>query len=629
MTTETRETRGFQAEVAKLLHLMIHSLYSNREIFLRELIANASDAADKLRFEALTHSDWLADDPELRIRIEFDPEAHTITLADNGIGMSRDEVIENLGTIAKSGTADFLRQLSGDQKKDAGLIGQFGVGFYSAFVVADRVEVLSRRAGAAADASVRWESSGEGEFTVETIDKPERGTTIILHLRADSHEFADAWRLRGIIHKYAEHISFPVLMRKPGEDGKPSEEWETVNKATALWTRARSEVTDDEYREFYKLVSHDFTDPLAWSHNKVEGKTEYTSLLYVPGRAPFDLYHREAARGLKLYVQRVFILDNAEQFLPLYLRFMKGVIDSNDLPLNVSREMLQSDPVIDTIKGALTKRVLDMLAKMATGEPDKYATFWEQFGQVMKEGVGEDHANRDKLAKLFRFASTHTGNEKPTVSLDDYIGRMKPEQEHIYFLTADSYAAALASPHLEVFRKKGIEVLLLTDRLDEWMMSYLNEYEGKPLQHIGKGELDFSKLDTDEERKAHEALAKSSEDLVKRLKESLQARVDEVKVTHRLTDSAACLVLREHDLGPQMRELLKSAGQAMPEQKPILEINPEHPLIRRLADTVDGDRFGALANIVLDQATLAEGGALEDPAAYVRRINALLLDVMG
>lgn len=629
-TPPQKETRGFETEVARLLHLMIHSLYSNPEIFLRELIANASDAADKLRFEALSHPDLLEGGSELGIWVETDEKAHTITVRDNGIGMSRDEVIANLGTIARSGTAEFLKTLSGDQKKDAQLIGQFGVGFYSAFVVADRVQVFTRRAGLPTSEGVHWESKGEGEFTVETVERGARGTEIVLHLRESAFEFADPYRLRGIIHKYAEHVSLPVHMPKPAggeEEQKEAVEYEVVNKATALWTRPRSEIGDDDYKAFYKHIAHDFEDPLAWSHNKVEGKLEYTSLLYVPRRAPFDLYQRDAARGLKLYVQRVFIMDNAEQFLPLYLRFIKGVVDSNDLPLNVSRELLQKSEAIDSMRTALTRRALEMLGKLADNKED-FQAFWDAFGQVLKEGVAEDVANRDRVARLLRFASTHSGLPAQDVSLADYVARMKPEQEKIYFITADSFAAASQSPQLEIFRKKGIEVLLLSDRLDEWLMSYLTEFDGKSLQHVAKGDLDLGKLDSAEEKAAHEAQEKAAQPLLERMKTALADRVQEVRITHRLTDSPACVVRGEHDPGQGLRELLEAAGQTLPEAKPTLEINAEHALLRRL-DNEQGDRFQALAQLVLDQATLAEGGSLPDPAGYVRRVNELMLELLA
>ncbi len=622
-----KETRGFETEVSRLLHLMIHSLYSNPEIFLRELIANASDAADKLRFEALANAALLEQEPELGIWIDVDAASHSIRIRDNGIGMSRDEVIANLGTIARSGTAEFINGLSGDQKKDAQLIGQFGVGFYSSFVVADRVEVFTRRAGVPAAEGVHWESKGEGEFTIEAVERQQRGTEIVLHLRESAHEFADGWRLRNIIHKYAEHISLPVHMRKPGETGEDGV-YEVVNKATALWMRPRTEVSDEDYKAFYKHIAHDFDDPLAWSHNKVEGKLEYTSLLYIPKRAPFDLYQRDVARGLKLYVQRVFIMDNAEQFLPLYLRFIKGVVDSADLPLNVSREILQQSAATESMRNALTKRVLDMLARLAEEKKEDYQTVWKTFGQVLKEGMAEDTANRERVAKLLRFASTQGGGDTQDVSLADYVARMKPAQKKIYYVTADNYTAASQSPQLEIFRKKGVEVLLMGDRLDEWLMSYLTEFDGKSLQHIAKGELDLGELDTAEEKAAQHAQEEAAKPLLERLKTALGERVSAVKVTHRLTDSPACLVRDEHDAGHGLRELMAAAGQKLPEDKPQLEINPGHALIRRLEAETGEQRFAALAALVLDQATLAEGGPLADPAAYVQRLNNLLLELL-
>ncbi len=632
MTVDARkETRGFQTEAKQLLHLMIHSLYSNKEIFLRELVSNASDAADKLRFEAVSNGDLYEGDTELKIRISFDKDAKTLTISDNGIGMSRDEVIENLGTIAKSGTAQFMQKLSGDQKKDAQLIGQFGVGFYSAFIVADKVVVTTRRAGVAANEAVRWECSGDAEFTVESVEKPGRGMTVELHLKDDALEFADHWRLRSIIKKYSDHIAIPVVMQKQnpaGEDADKAEpEDEVINTATALWTRSRSDVTDDEYKEFYKHVSHDFTDPLSWSHNRVEGNLDYTSLLYIPARAPFDLYNRDASRGVKLYVQRTFIMDDAEQFLPLYLRFIKGVVDSNDLSLNVSREILQKDPNIDSMRSALTKRVLDMLSKMAKSEPENYTTFWKEFGQVMKEGPAEDFANREKIAKLLRFASTHTGSADQDQSLDDYVSRMKDGQEKIYYIAADNFNTAKNSPHLEVFRKKGIEVLLLSDRVDEWLMSHLQEFEGKNFQDVGKGELDLGKLDTEEEKQAQEKVAEQLKPLLERVQTVLDAQVSEVRITHRLTDSPACVVVGQFDMGAQMRRLLESAGQKVPDSKPIFELNPEHPLVKKLEAEANEERFGDLAHILFDQANLAEGAHLQDPAAYVQRLNKLLLEL--
>lgn len=631
MTVEAqKETRGFQTEAKQLLHLMIHSLYSNKEIFLRELVSNASDAADKLRFKALTDDSLYEDDSELAIRIDFDKDAKTLTISDNGIGMTRDDVIEHLGTIAKSGTAQFLENLSGDEKKDSQLIGQFGVGFYSAFIVADRVEVFTRRAGTPTAEGVHWECTGEAEFTVETVEKASRGTTIVLHLKKDAEEFADGWRLRSIIKKYSDHISLPVIMKKEAvgeEEEKQEPEDETINSATALWTRSRSDVSDDEYKEFYKHVSHDFQDPLSWSHNRVEGKLDYTSLLYIPAKAPYDLYNREASRGLKLYVQRTFIMDDAEQFLPMYLRFIKGVVDSNDLSLNVSREILQKDPNIDAMRSALTKRVLDMLSKMAKNKPEEYATFWSAFGDVLKEGPAEDFANREKIASLLRFSTTHTDNAEQDQSLDQYIERMKEGQDKIYYVAAENFNTAKNSPHLEALRKKNIEVLLLSDRVDEWLMGHLMEYKEKHFQDVGKGQLDLGELDTEEDKKAQEESAKQHEDLVKRVKDVLENRVEDVRVTNRLTGSPACLVVGEHDMGAQMRRLLEQAGQAVPDSKPIFEINPEHPLVDKLDHEADEDRFADLANILFDQASLAEGGTLEDPAAYVAKLNKLLLEL--
>ena len=632
MSVDTqKETLGFQTEVKQLLHLMIHSLYSNKEIFLRELISNASDAVDKLRFEALSKPELLEGGDELKIRVSFDKDANTVTLEDNGIGMNRDDVIAHLGTIAKSGTADFMKNLSGDQKKDSHLIGQFGVGFYSAFIVADKVDVYSRRAGTPASEGVHWSSKGEGEFEVANIDKPERGTKIVLHLKSGEEEFADGWRLRNIIKKYSDHIALPIELPKEqtvaeGEE-VPALEWETVNRASALWTRPRTEVKDEEYQEFYKHIAHDFENPLAWSHNKVEGKLEYSSLLYVPARAPFDLYQREAPKGLKLYVQRVFVMDQAESFLPLYLRFIKGVIDSNDLSLNVSREILQKDPIIDSMKTALTKRVLDMLEKLAKNEPEKYQGFWKNFGQVMKEGPAEDFANKEKIAGLLRFASTHGDDGEQNVSLTDYLARAKEGQDKIYYLTGETYAQVKNSPHLEVFRKKGIEVLLLTDRIDEWLMSYLSDFDGKSFVDVARGDLDLGNLDSEEDKKAAEEVAKAKEGLVERIKAALGESVSEVRVSHRLTDSPAILAIGEQDLGMQMRQILEASGQKVPESKPIFEFNPAHPLIEKLDAEQSEERFGDLSHILFDQAALAAGDSLKDPAAYVRRLNKLLVEL--
>ena len=632
MSVETqKETLGFQTEVKQLLHLMIHSLYSNKEIFLRELISNASDATDKLRFEALAKPELLEGGAELKIRVSFDKDAKTVTLEDNGIGMSREDAITHLGTIAKSGTADFMQHLTGDQKKDSHLIGQFGVGFYSAFIVADKVDVFSRRAGSPASEGVHWSSKGEGEFEVATVEKAERGTRIVLHLKAAEDEFADGWRLRNIIKKYSDHIALPIELPKEfhGEEkDKPAEvEWETVNRASALWTRPRTEIKDEEYQEFYKHIGHDFENPLSWSHNKVEGKLEYTSLLYTPARAPFDLYQREAPRGLKLYVQRVFVMDQAESFLPLYLRFIKGVVDSNDLSLNVSREILQKDPIIDSMKSALTKRVLDMLEKLTKNEPEQYKSFWKNFGQVLKEGPAEDFANKEKIAGLLRFASTRSEDGEQSVGLGEYIARMAEGQDKVYYLTGESYAQVKNSPHLEVFRKKGIEVLLLTDRIDEWLMSYLTEFDGKHFVDVARGDLDLGKLDSEEDKKAQEEVAKAKEGLVERLKTALGEQVAEVRVSHRLTDSPAILAIGEQDLGLQMRQILEASGQKVPDSKPIFEFNPSHPLIEKLDGEADEDRFADLSHILFDQAALAAGDNLKDPAAYVQRLNKLLVEL--
>ena len=631
----TKETLGFQTEAKQLLHLMIHSLYSNKEIFLRELISNASDAIDKLRFAALADESLLEGQGEYEIRVELDKEANTITISDNGIGMNRDEVIENLGTIAKSGTASFLENLTGDERKDSQLIGQFGVGFYSGFIVGERVEVHTRKAGESAEAGVLWESHGEAEFSIEGKPRETRGTSITLFLKKDCEEFADDWRVRSVIKKYSDHISVPVLMVKPtpppaeGEEVPESVEveFEPVNEATALWMRSRSEVSEEEYNAFYKHVSHDFEDPLTFSHNKVEGKLEYTSLLYIPAKAPFDMWNREMSRGLKLYVQRTFIMDEAEQFLPLYLRFVKGVVDSNDLSLNVSREILQKDPAVESMRSALTKRVLDMLGKMAKDkESDKYATLWKQFGSVLKEGPAEDMANQEKIAKLLRFSTTHTDAEEQDQSLEDYISRMQEKQEKIYYVVAENFNTAKKSPHLEGFRKRGIEVLLLSDRVDDWLMNHLREFDGKQFQDVARGALDLAN-DSEEEKTAQEKLAKESEALVERMTKVLEDKVSEVRATARLTDSVACLVVGDHDMGAQMRRIMEAAGQEVPDSKPILEINPTHPLSLMLDQEPDEDRFADLATIVLDQATLVEGGQLDDPAGYVSRLNKLLLDM--
>jgi molecular chaperone HtpG len=631
-----KETLGFQTEAKQLLHLMIHSLYSNQEIFLRELISNASDAIDKLRFAALSDESLLEGEGDYQVQVDVDKDARTITISDNGIGMNRDEVIEHLGTIAKSGTAAFLENLTGDQQKDSQLIGQFGVGFYSAFIVADRVEVHTRKAGDATDQGVVWESHGESEFSVEARDKSTRGTSITLFLKEGSEEFAEDFRVRSVIKKYSDHISVPVMMLKqamPAPEGEEeaaeeAPEYEAVNEATALWTRSRTEVSEEEYKEFYKHVSHDFDEPLSWSHNRVEGKLEYTSLLYLPKRAPFDMWNRDMARGLKLYVQRTFIMDDAEQFLPLYLRFVKGVLDSNDLPLNVSREILQQDASVDSMRSALTKRVLDMLAKLAKKEGDDYATFWKEFGQVLKEGPAEDFANKEKIAKLLRFSSTQTDKEEQDQSLEDYVSRMQESQEKIFYVVAENFNTAKNSPHLEVFRKKGIEVLLLSDRVDDWLMNHLQDFDGKQFQDVARGALDLA-TDSEEEKAEQEKLEKESEALIERLGKVLDDKVEDVRATSRLTESPACLVVGDHDMGAQMRRIMEAAGQPVPESKPILEVNPGHPLLEMLDQEQDEDRFADLASVVFDQANLAEGGQLEDPAAYVSRLNKLLLALSG
>ncbi len=620
--TTARETLGFQAEVKQLLHLMIHSLYSNREIFLRELISNASDAADKLRFEALADPALMEEESELRIDVDFDAGAGTVSVSDNGIGMNRDEVIANLGTIAKSGTAEFLQSLTGDTRKDSRLIGQFGVGFYSSFIVADRVEVFTRRAGQPADTGIHWESDGQGEFRIGSLERPERGTRVVLHLREDAREFAAAERLRYLIRRYSDHIAFPVTM-PAGEDG---DERETVNAATALWTRPRAEIGDEEYREFYKHLTHDPTDPLAWVHNHVEGRRQYTSLLYIPGRAPFDLWNRESPRGLKLYVQRVFIMDDAEQFLPLYLRFVRGVIDTADLPLNVSRELLQSHPTLEALRSALTRRALELLEKTAAEDPDTYQKIWDEFGDVLKEGIGEDPANAERVAALLRFVTTRSEGAARDQSLDDYLGRMQTDQDAIYYLVADSLEKARSAPQLEVFRDRGIEVLLLHDRLDEWMIGQLPEYKGTKLSDVARG---GAELPGGESGPEQEALDEEQKPLLKKLRRLLKDQVETVRVSRRLVDSPACLVLSEHDVGRQMRQLLEAAGQKLPETKPIFEINPSHPLVQRLSAESAERRFEDLAKVLLDQARLAEGGSLEDPGAYVRRMNRLLLELAG
>ena len=637
MSIETqKETLGFQTEVKQLLHLMVHSLYSNKEIFLRELISNASDAAEKLRFEALSNADLYEGDGDLRVRVEFDKDARTVTIEDNGIGMSRQEVVDHLGTIAKSGTAGFMSNLTGDQAKDSQLIGQFGVGFYSSFIVADKVDVYSRRAGLPVTEGVHWSSAGEGEFSIATIEKSSRGTRIVLHLKEAESEFADGWRLRSLVRKYSDHIAVPVQMLKEatpveeeGEEAKaePVIEYENVNSATALWTRSKNDVSDEDYQAFYKHISHDFRDSLAWSHNKVEGNLEYTSLLYVPENAPYDLWNRDVPRGLKLYVQRVFIMDQADQFLPLYLRFIRGVVDTNNLSLNVSREILQKDPNVDKLRSALTKRVLDMLSKLAKDDTEKYNNFWKEFGQVLKEGPAEDYANREKVLKLLRFASTHEGKPEQTVALEDYVARMKEGQDKIYYVVADSFNAAKNSPHLEIFRKKGIEVLLLSDRIDEWMMSQLFDFDGKSFQDVAKGELNLGDIESEEDKKHQEEASKQLEGLIERLNKVLEGRVSNVRVTHRLTDSPACLVLGDYDMGLQMRKIMEAAGQKVPDSKPVFEVNPEHPLIQKLDQESIEDRFSELALVLFDQAELAAGGQLDDPASYVARLNKLLLEL--
>jgi len=632
MTVASKETLGFQAEVKQLLQLMIHSLYSNKEIFLRELISNASDASDKLRFEGIAHPDWYGDDPELKITVGFDKTNRTLTISDNGIGMSRDEVISNLGTIARSGTKEFFSKLSGDQQKDAALIGQFGVGFYSAFIVADRITVETRRAGLPASDGVRWESDGSGEFTVENIDLPQRGTSITMHLREGEDDFLSSYKLKSIIRKYSDHISLPILMNKEEWDEEKKEqvikdELESINQSSALWARTKSEITSEQYNDFYKNLSHDYENPLCYSLNRVEGRSEFTQLLYVPTRAPFDLWDRNKRGGIKLYVKRVFIMDDAEQLMPMYLRFVTGVIDSADLPLNVSREILQESRDVKVIRESSTKRVLSMLEELANSDDqakkEKYQTFWIQFGQVLKEGVGEDQSNQERILKLLRFASTHTDLADQTVSLVDYVGRMKDGQDKIYYATGDTFNAAKNSPHLEIFRKKGVEVLLLSDRVDEWMLSFFAEFDGKQMTSVAKGGLDLGNLSDEKEKKEHEETEKNFKDLLDRMKTVLANQVKDVRVTFRLTDSPACLVADENELSGNLLRMLKAAGQQAPDTKPILEINPEHPLLLKLKS--DDKQFDEWTNVLFDQAVLAEGGQLNDPAAYVKRINQLLL----
>lgn len=627
--TATAETHKFQAEVAQVLHLVTHSLYSHKEIFLRELISNASDACDKLRFEAIGKPDLLAGESELRIDISVDTDARTLTIRDNGIGMTRDEVIANIGTIASSGTRKFLEALSAEQKADANLIGQFGVGFYSAFIVADKVTLTTRKAGAAAGEGVRWESGGTGEYTLETVDAAQRGTAVTLHLKADEGEFLQAWQLRSLIARYSDHIGFPIRMPVEKE-GKATDEWEVVNQASALWTRPKADLKDEEYQNFYKHLSHDYGDALAWTHNRVEGNQNFTSLLYLPSKSPFDLLMggRDERKGLRLYVKRVFIMDAAEQLLPAYLRFVRGVVDSDDLPLNVSRELLQQNRSLDKLKSACTRRVLDLLDKLAKDEPEKFAAFWKEFGAVFKEGAAEDFANKERIAKLLRFASTKSDGAAQTVSLDDYIGRMKADQDAIYYLTADGFAAAKGSPQLEALKANDVEVLLMYERIDEWMASYLTEYSGKKLRNVAKGDLDLGKLGSAGEEQRKEA-EKAAEGVVKKLKDLLGERVRDVRVSARLTDSPSCLVLDENDMGLTMQRLLKQAGHDVPASKPVLEINPQHAIVKRLENEADGGRARDLGLLLLEQAQLLEGAQLEDPSAYVRRVNALLVGDTG
>jgi len=626
MSAENKETLKFESEVSQVLQLMIHSLYSNKEIFLRELISNASDACDKLRFESLADENLLANDAQLKIHIEYNKDAHTLVIRDNGIGMTREEVINNIGTIAKSGTKEFLQNLTGDQAKDSNLIGQFGVGFYSAFIVADKVELKTRSASVASDEAVLWSSRGTGEYELETVDYDRRGTEITLHLKQDEYDLLSGWRLRSIISKYSDHIPLPIEMYKEDDKGELTDEIEVINKASALWTRAKSDISDDEYIEFYKHVGHDFEDPLAWSHNRVEGKTEYTSLLYVPSKAPFDLYEPNQTHGLKLYVQRVFIMEDAEKLLPRYLRFARGIIDSNDLPLNVSREILQSNKVIESIRSGSVKKLLGLLEKMAKNEAEKYQQFWSQFGRVMKEGPAEDFVNKEQIAGLLRFASTHSDQEEQTVSLADYIERMGEEQDSIYYITADNFNAAKNSPHLEIFRKKGIEVLLMSDRVDEWLMGSLNEFDGKTFISVAKGELDLDKFSDSDEKEAQKKTEEEASDIVEQIKNSLEGKVEDVRVSHRLTSSPACVVLNEQDMALYMQHLLKQAGQALPDTKPVLEINPQHPLVLKMKDETDMDQVKEWSTLLFEQAILAEGGQLENPAEFVTRLNKIIVD---
>lgn len=640
MSVETKkETIGFQAEVSQLLHLMIHSLYSNKEIFLRELISNASDAVDRLKFEAISKPELLKDDSDLKIWVDFNKEDKTLTIKDNGIGMNREDLINHLGTIAKSGTKDFLKTLTGDKSKDSNMIGQFGVGFYSAFIVADKVSVYSRKAGEAEDSGTKWTSTGEGNFELESVKKADRGTEIVLHLKEEEDEFLNSWHLKHIIKKYSDHITLPIVMKKEPElktdekaEDKNSDivdilEDEVVNSAQALWTQPKQDISDEQYHELYKNISHDFENPLTWSHNKVEGKYEYTSVLFIPSRAPFDLWQAGKARGLKLYVQRVFIMDDAEQFIPHYLRFARGVIDSNDLPLNVSREILQGNKITDAMKNAIVKRILDMLAKLAKDDAEKYATFWKEFGQVLKEGPAEDFANKDKIAKLLRFASTHTDKEEQNVSIEDYIKRMPEGQDKIYYVAGETFNAAKNSPHLEVFRKKGIEVLLLSDRVDEWLMSHLTEFDSKKFQSVAKGGLELGDLDDKEAKEKVEGQSKDYKDTIEKMQKILDSKVKEIRLSHRLTTSPACIVADEHAMTPQMERIMKAAGQNVPTSKPILELNPEHLLIQQLKSEESEDKFADLSNILLDQAILSEGGQLDDPASFVKRFNELLINL--
>lgn len=630
MSVDTgKETLEFQTEARQILHLMTHSLYSNKEIFLRELVSNASDACDKLRFEALGNDDLYEGDGDLKITIDFDQDNNTVTINDNGIGMSREEIIDNIGTIASSGTKKFLESLTGDQARDAQMIGQFGVGFYSSFIVADKVTVTSRRAGLGTNEAVHWESDGQGSFTLENTDKDTRGTTVTLHLKEGEEEFADNFRLRNIIKQYSDHISLPIMMQKVdyGEDKEEENkeaEYERVNSASALWARDRKDISDDEYKEFYKHVSHDFEDPLTWMHNRVEGNQSYTSLLYIPAKAPYDLFNRDHKRGVKLYVKRVFIMDDAEHLMPNYLRFIKGVVDSDDLPLNVSREILQQNKVIDRIRGASVKKILGKLESMAKDQPEEYASFWKTFGTVMKEGPIEDFTNKERIAKLLRFASTETGSEEQTVSLEDYAGRMKQGQDKIYYITAESHAAARHSPHLEVFRKKGIEVLLLSDRVDEWLVAHLTEFNGKPLQSVARGDLDLGDVDDKEEKKAREEANKEFKDVIERVKKTLGDRISDARMSQRLTDSPSCLVLGEHDMSIQMQQILEAAGQYAPKAQPILELNSAHKLVTRLKDISDDDSFNDWVSLLYEQAQLAAGNQLDDPAGFVMRVNRLL-----